>query len=72
MIACVAQAVYGQLRRLQDMLPVCQTAEQAVHALDAVRAFLDHANHLPQIDASLVLKQVKNLRLPEPVLSSQR
>jgi hypothetical protein len=83
-----AQAVAVDLKRLQDQLPGCVTAEQAVSALTAIRDFLDEQappkptikswpniegdparaprpqKKIELIDASLVLKQIKNLRLP--------
>ena len=59
-----AQAVAVQLKTLQDQLPVCQTAEQAVAALVAIRDFLSQPGTMEQIDAAVVLKQVRGLRLP--------
>ena len=59
-----AQAVTVQLKRLQDQLPVCQTAEQAVGALQAIVDFLEAPGNLYQIDAKSVLNQVRRTRLP--------
>lgn len=59
-----AQAVAVQLKKLQDQLPVCQTADQAVSTLVAIRDFLETPGNMPQIDAALVLRQVRHLRLP--------
>ena len=43
---------------------MCTTAEQAVSALEAIGDFLDEPGNMPQIDAALVLRQIKGLRLP--------
>ena len=59
-----AQAVDVQLEALRSRLPGCQTAEQAVRALEAIRAFLETGNNLPLINAPKLLRQVRNLRLP--------
>lgn len=59
-----AQAVSVQLEELRARLPRCQTAEQAVKVLENIRAFLDAPSNLPQINASQLLRQIKNLRLP--------
>lgn len=63
-VSLSAQAVAVQLKRLQDQLPVCQTADQAVSALVAIRDFLETPGNMEQIDAALVLRQIRHLRLP--------
>ena len=59
-----AQAISVHLEALRGRLPICQTAEQAVAALVAVREFLEKGDNLQQIDASTLLRQIRNLRLP--------
>ena len=61
--ALSSHTVTLKLQILKDELPGCTTAEQAHKALEQIKTFLETGDHLQQIDAQAMLKQLRNLRL---------